>query len=427
MTTATNSSSSYSAAASTTTVSTQSSQKFAQAAKQSTEMTRENAIRKIATILEDNPHYEMDMAAFNRQGVALFGFDRVAFTYMCCWGAPEDVSVVPIPAYCDRARDGGTSSAKSIDGSLNFIWLAGCSAALINKETAETIDLKSLPEEEMKKIREERRKEDRDATNASGLTVVDKTNLAAQVTLMIDRTRQKGVPCFDVRLNKKILIYPTSSNASGDYSYRFSLCRSRSITFEPVQEGLVKMTEVDDKSTNVWHIDTSSALSGIAYDIHDHLPQERPLNAVLEQMRKTDIDYGQIEMGAFNKHGVALLSTQRSELNPKTHKTVTSRVLYYGSPQDAQLKQLKSVTEEPTNETRTKSSNRFVYFKRVKDVFSLNSSPAKSLSSELVSLTLEGLEKRISEATKSSTLNDTFSIRVIRIIAEFALSSAAIS
>lgn len=334
-------------------------------------MTREVALRKFCTLKEDFPHYEMDMAAFNRFGVGVFGIDKVGYGgYVFCWADPEDVSVRRIKnADCDRPRGFGITFARcqkpailftsdfrrkpdfsSLDkadillasiqkdpSKPNFSFLTASKEQpgsefmrtyKIRGEAATEIDLRSISEEEMKALRQARRTEEEADTKASGLEVDNRTQRQIRVTLLKDRTRKAKRNVFEIRIDQKMLITPISSYASGPDAFEFILGGSKKLTFED-EQGLVRITEVDGKGTNLFYVNTSRAVDGIAYDVLFHLPREMDQKEFQGRVDQSGIRADTIEVAAFNKHGGVLIVK-----DPATQK----KVFYYCGPeQDAKF------------------------------------------------------------------------------------------
>jgi hypothetical protein len=104
------------------------------------EISMEEAALKIQNIKTDFPNFIGDIAVYNRHGVAVFGWDKNVNNYALCWANPSEEKVQMRECFCERYRDGGTSTAKSKDGKANFRYLFG-KGHYLNAETATTISL----------------------------------------------------------------------------------------------------------------------------------------------------------------------------------------------------------------------------------------------------------------------------------------------
>jgi len=107
------------------------------------EMSEEEAREKIGLVHWRSPDFEAELAAYNRHGTAVFGFDEKAEDYKLFYAQPDEEEVQEVP--CDiieRYRDGGTSIAKSENGFVNFRYNASNGSFYLNAEPAELIKLR---------------------------------------------------------------------------------------------------------------------------------------------------------------------------------------------------------------------------------------------------------------------------------------------
>lgn len=104
------------------------------------ELTFDEAFKKIQNLLEFKK-FESDMAAYNRHGVAVFGWENDQ-GYALYWANPHEEKIKKMEnAKCVRYRDGGTSIATSNDGVANFHYVLN-KGFYLNAELATEISLK---------------------------------------------------------------------------------------------------------------------------------------------------------------------------------------------------------------------------------------------------------------------------------------------
>lgn len=104
------------------------------------EISLENAKLKIQDLKSDFPNFEGDMAAYNRHGVAVFGWDKIDKSYALYWARPHQEKVERIKCFfCDRYSDGGTSIGRAENDDVDFRYIFKDRQYYLNRELATKI------------------------------------------------------------------------------------------------------------------------------------------------------------------------------------------------------------------------------------------------------------------------------------------------
>jgi hypothetical protein len=114
----------------------------------------ESAIEKIIKLVKENKVFKADILMYNRHGIAAFGWDTNEKKYALYYGNPqcEKLEKTECSDNIHRFRDGGTSTAKSDNGFVNFHYQFAYEnqTYYLNGEVAENILLEII-ENEMNK------------------------------------------------------------------------------------------------------------------------------------------------------------------------------------------------------------------------------------------------------------------------------------
>lgn len=82
------------------------------------------ALKKTLNLPKDYPNFKIQIAVYNRHGVALFGIDTKKSDFALCWASPSDKNVQMIEcSQCERVMGGETAIAKAKDGKVSFNFL----------------------------------------------------------------------------------------------------------------------------------------------------------------------------------------------------------------------------------------------------------------------------------------------------------------
>lgn len=302
--------------------------------------TKEEAIFTFCTLAEDKPHYKITHIAFNRLGVGIIGKDAISNEEFFCWASQNDFSVKTMKANITWVDGSVTVSAKN--GPQSFTCEYG--GYMLNGEAARGINLDDFrnpagwPLCPFERMKEEKRLLQKEATQKSKIKVANNTPYSVEVSLDIDDSAAIGMNHYDIRINNNILIQPVSAAASGNTCDEFYLVRSCDITFDYLASlRFVRMTEIDDRSTNVFYVDVSRTINGIAYKVFNYLPRTMSLGEVEKQVKAADVDSDDVEMVAYNEFGTILAPVEKPKYLPTGSKTI-----FHGSPDDLILTELQT-------------------------------------------------------------------------------------
>lgn len=107
------------------------------------ETSLEEATDKIQLLKSEFPNFKIHIATYNRHGVAAFGYEA-GKGYSFYWANPQEEKLKKIDAECCKYRDGGSSTAKSRNNTINFSYFVDKGVPCLNKEPANAIDLETL-------------------------------------------------------------------------------------------------------------------------------------------------------------------------------------------------------------------------------------------------------------------------------------------
>jgi hypothetical protein len=162
-----------------------------------------------------------------------------------------------------------------------------------------------------------------------GLIVTDKLNGIAQVQFK-GFTEDSHRPKYEILLNGKKLIFPTSSESPLYGFHGFSLVGSQKITFERI-DSFIKITEVDEKCTSEFYIDDSKTVNEQAYDVYVYLPKSLTLDEAVKKISNLASQSPTFnpEYAVFNRHGVAVTGWDKE-----------AYALYWANPHEAYVKKI---------------------------------------------------------------------------------------
>lgn len=187
-----------------------------------------------------------------------------------------------------------------------------------------------------------------------GATVRDKTNGVARVSFCEDLTKELGQSAYRLLINDKKLIYPIYSRPSDG---ELIFVGSKKITIKAT-DTLFKISEVDSSSRNVFYVDTTNDVKGVAYDTYNYIPKDITEEEAKLKFRHLKEEYPDFkaDIVAYNRHGVGVFGFEDSK----------GYVLYWANPSEEKVQPIEcaeAVRYRDGGTSIAKSNDGFVNFR----------------------------------------------------------------
>jgi len=212
-----------------------------------------------------------------------------------------------------------------------------------------------------------------------GLTVRDKTDGIAKVSLDREMTETHSKPVYRLTIHNKKLILPIASHPSDG---EFLLANSRKITIKAL-ESLFKISEVDAKGKNVFYVDTSNDVEGVAYDTYNYIPEEiteEEARKKFAHLLKENPNFAP-DRAAYNRHGVCLFGINYSETD-----FAVDYAFYWANPSEERVRKItcSEITryrDGGTSIAKGAGSDSFINFRYLVDGkrYFINGEPANAI------------------------------------------------
>lgn len=336
------------------------------------EIKKELAINKMIKLVEDNKDFELEVVIYNRHGIGALGWDNSKEYLVFYYSDPQSHGMQPRACKIDRSRVG--VHVKSTDGYVNF----RCSENkyYLNAEVAQPIPIESIEKKKnTKNVNTSKTYYLNSSIHQNGVEICDMTGGVA-------KAEEKRENVYYITINKKRLIFPTTSN---NYEGTFYLGNSKKITFEWVDSSdLIKITEIDDKAESIFYVDTKVLVFGNAYDLYRHKPEIITKEVAFKKVLKLVEDNKDFkpEIVIYNRHGIGAFGRDEDKKQD---------VLFYADPQSEEMKNI-SCSEigrvRDGGSVIAKSANKSLNFSYlINEGYYLNSEIAERIS-------LESIEKK---------------------------------